>query len=250
MERVAVIPAAGRGSRLGFELPKPLVPINGRPMIAHVLQLYAPHADRAIVVVSPASRAGVIEAAGHSGVPVTVAVQERPTGMLDAILLARGELERLRPRRVLISWCDQVAMSPATVAAVVQAARAEPEPALVLPTCRSESPYVHLCRDDAGRIVDVLHRREGDAMPQAGESDAGVFDLSLHAFTGWLPEYAATPAIGARTGETNFVPFVAWAAARGTVVTIPCREPEEAVGINTPEELARIEAHLRARPKR
>ena len=84
-------------------------------------------------------------------------------------------------------------------------------------------------------------------MPEAGESDAGVFDLSLRCFREWLPQYAAAPAIGARTGERNFVPFVAWVARRGVVVSVPCREPEEAVGINTPEELAVIERHLRAR---
>jgi bifunctional UDP-N-acetylglucosamine pyrophosphorylase/glucosamine-1-phosphate N-acetyltransferase len=182
--------------------------------------------------------------------PVSLLVQEQPTGMLDAILLARGELARGRPRRTLITWCDQVAISPATVEAVVAAAAASPEPSLVMPTCRTEYPYVHLQRDSTGRIVHVLHRREGDEMPQSGESDAGVFDLSLEAFTEWLPAYAAAPSIGARTGERNFVPFVAAVAARGTLVTVPCTAPEEAIGINTPDELARLEAHLRGRGHR
>jgi CTP:molybdopterin cytidylyltransferase MocA len=84
-------------------------------------------------------------------------------------------------------------------------------------------------------------------MPDVGESDAGLFDLSLTAFSHELPAYAARPQIGARTGERNFVPFVAWMAERGPVTTVECSEPEEAVGINTPDELKRIEAHLRAR---
>jgi bifunctional UDP-N-acetylglucosamine pyrophosphorylase / glucosamine-1-phosphate N-acetyltransferase len=174
-------------------------------------------------------------------------IQERPTGMLDAILLARDEIEAARPRRVLITWCDQVAITGSTAAAVVRATAHSPEPSLVMPTCRGEHPYVHLRRDGDGRIVTVLHRREGDSMPPAGESDAGVFDLSLQAYLEWLPRYAEAPAIGARTGERNFVPFVAWVAARGSVVTIPCTEPEEAIGVNTPDDLARLEAHLRGR---
>jgi GTP:adenosylcobinamide-phosphate guanylyltransferase len=36
-------------------------------------------------------------------------------------------------------------------------------------------------------------------------------------------------------------------AERGPVATVECSEPEEAVGINTPDELKRIEEHLRAR---
>jgi GTP:adenosylcobinamide-phosphate guanylyltransferase len=36
-------------------------------------------------------------------------------------------------------------------------------------------------------------------------------------------------------------------AQRGPVATVDCSEPEEAVGVNTPDELRRIEAHLRTR---
>jgi bifunctional UDP-N-acetylglucosamine pyrophosphorylase/glucosamine-1-phosphate N-acetyltransferase len=250
VERVLVIPAAGAGSRLGANVPKLLVPVNGQPMIQHLLALYARDAERVVVIVAPAAFAGVSEAFGRATPPVSLVVQPEPTGMLDAILLARDEVELAQPRRVLITWCDQVAILPQTVAAVVAAGRGNPEPALVMPTCRGPHPYVHLDRDARGRIVRVLHRREGDEMPESGESDAGVFDLSADAYLAWLTEYAAAPEIGARTGERNFVPFVAWVAERGSVVTVPCSEPEEAVGINTPEELARLEAHLRGRQSR
>jgi CTP:molybdopterin cytidylyltransferase MocA len=245
VERVLLVPAAGTGSRLGGHLPKLLVPVNGRSMIAHLLDLYAPVIDRAVVVVSPAARAAAENALRHGPLPIEVLVQDSPTGMLDAILLARDRVQVARPRRVLITWCDQIAVSPATVAAVADAARRVPEPPLVLPTCLGEDPYVHLDRDVSGRIVNVRHRREGDDMPPLGESDAGVFDLSAASYLEWLPEYARAPAIGARTGERNFVPFVAWVAGRGAVVTVPCSLPEEAIGINTPAELQRIEAYLR-----
>jgi hypothetical protein len=52
---------------------------------------------------------------------------------------------------------------------------------------------------------------------------------------------------GSATGERNFLPFVAWAAARADVTTFPCVGPEEAIGINTPQELALVETYLRAR---
>ena len=242
-----LVPAAGTGSRLRADLPKLLVHVNGRSMIDHLLALYAPEVDRAVIVVSPAVRVAVENALRDGPLPIAIAVQDSPTGMLDAILLARNAVEVSLPGRVLITWCDQVAVSPQTVAAVAAAARRVPEPALVLPTWVGEEPYVHLDRDGSGRIVNVRHRREGDDMPASGESDAGVFDLSVAAYMDWLPEYARAPAIGARTGERNFVPFVAWVAGKGPVVTVPCRRPEEAVGINTPAELRRIEAHLRER---
>jgi bifunctional N-acetylglucosamine-1-phosphate-uridyltransferase/glucosamine-1-phosphate-acetyltransferase GlmU-like protein len=246
VDRVLLIPAAGTGSRLGGGVPKLLAPVNGRPMIAHVIDLYRHHVDRIVLVVAPDALAQVRTAlSAEPG--VVLVVQETPSGMLDAILLARSGVAAGTPRRVLISWCDQVAIAPATAGAVIAAAAAQPEPSIVMPVCRSADPYVHLVRDAAGTIVEVLHKREGDGMPPEGESDAGVFDLSREAYLEWLPQYATAPQIGARTGERNFVPFVAWAAARGAVVTIPCRDREEAVGINTPEDRVRIEQYLRRR---
>ena len=84
-------------------------------------------------------------------------------------------------------------------------------------------------------------------MPDVGDGDAGLFDLSLRAYLEWLPEYAASPAIGARTGERNFVPFIAVARRHGAVRTFPCLDRMEAVGVNTPEDLIQVEAYLRAR---
>ena len=52
---------------------------------------------------------------------------------------------------------------------------------------------------------------------------------------------------GRGTGERNFVPFVPWLAQRAEVVTFPCTDEREAVGINTPEELRMMEAWIGAR---
>jgi len=80
-----------------------------------------------------------------------------------------------------------------------------------------------------------------------GESDAGLFSLSLGAYLDLLPRFADTPGTGRSTGERNFLPFIPWAAAHGTVVTFPCEDPTEAVGVNTRDDLATVERTLRAR---
>lgn len=247
MNRLLIIPAAGRGSRLGLDLPKLLVPVNGRTMIDHLFALYAPVVDRAALVVHPDAAADVEVRVASAPFPVELFMQHEPTGMLDAILLARPAVERSTAERILITWCDQVAIHPGTVSQLEAAAAAPASPPLVMPTSVSPAPYVHIVRDAHGAITDVLHRREGDAMPEVGESDAGVFEMSREAYLDWLPQYAGAPQIGARTGERNFVPFVAWVARRGPVVTFPCTERGEEVGINTREDLALVERLLRAR---
>lgn len=245
VERLLVVPAAGLGSRLGGHVPKLLARAGGRSMLEHLLDLYLPVVERIVLVVHPAAREAVGLAIAGVSCPVAVAVQETPTGMLDAILLARPAVEAARPRRVWVTWCDQILIHPRTLRRLIEADAAEP--LLAMPTCVSASPYVHLARDAGGRIVRVLHRREGDPMPEAGESDAGLFSLSRPAYLDLLHAFAAEPGLGGATGERNFLPFIPWAETHGGVVTFPCFDPAEALGVNTPEDLAAAERTLRAR---
>src|SRR5439155_14418581 len=63
----AVVLAAGEGTRMRSERPKPLHRLCGRPMVLHVLHALAElDLDRAVVVV------------GHGGTRVTKAVAEQP----------------------------------------------------------------------------------------------------------------------------------------------------------------------------
>lgn len=247
--RTLVIPAAGMGSRLKSPLPKVLVPVLGRPMLDWLVDLYAPWVDRAIVVANPASRTLVSEHLATRALPASVMVQEQPTGMLDAILIARPLVEASATEQVWVTWCDQVGVHPATLARLAETEDANPGAAMVMPSCTRSEPYIHFQRNDAGRIVRVLQRREGDRMPAVGESDMGVFSLSRAAFVDDLHQFSTDVSLGEGTGERNFLPFIPWVAARGSVVTFPCTEPEESTGVNTPDELAFIERYLQTRTR-
>ena len=244
--RVLIVPAAGLGSRLQSPLPKLLVPVGGVPMIDRLLDLYAGHAGRTVIVSNPGARTQV-ESHVRARAGVDVAVQEQPTGMLDAITIGVDAARRLEPRSLWITWCDQVGVHPRTLEHLAEACERSPDTPLIMPTVRRLHPYIHLDRDREGRISRVLHRREGDAMPDAGESDMGVFALSADAAFDLLPRYAGEVVMGAGTGERNFLPFIPWVAQRAEVITFPSEEPEEAIGVNTPEELQTVEAYLRRR---
>ncbi len=247
MTRVLVIPAAGLGSRLGGPLPKVLVPVAGVPMIDRLLELYKHVVVRAALVLHPSFAAEVERHVKSAPVPVDCLVQREPTGMLDAIMLARDAVLKAKPFSVWVTWCDQAGVDPRTVARLARETARHPNAALVMPTVTGDTPYIHLERRD-GRIARVLHRREGDVMPSTGEGDMGLFALSLRAYRDLLPEYAAGVQAGAGTGERNFLPFIPWADARSEgVVTFPATDAREAIGVNTPADLARVEAYLRSR---
>jgi bifunctional N-acetylglucosamine-1-phosphate-uridyltransferase/glucosamine-1-phosphate-acetyltransferase GlmU-like protein len=216
-------------------------------MLDWLLDLYRGVVDCVIVVVHPSFAAQVRAHGETTGARLEYQVQETPTGMLDAILRATPAVVSSDASRILITWCDQVAIHPQTVEHLTTLSDTQPGAALVMPTARQSDPYIHLERDTTGRIVRVLHRREGDRLPPVGESDMGLFSLSRDAFLNDLASFAASAGTGGATGERNFLPFIPWIAARGEIVTFPGVDAIEAVGVNTPEELQRVEGYLAAR---
>lgn len=209
-------------------------------MLEHLLRLYESVADRVVIVAHPTVSARL------KG-PFEVVEQQARTGMLDAVLLGGEAVARHRPDEVWVTWGDQVGVLPATIARLAGAMTADPAPAAALPTVRRADPYIHFERSADGRMAGLLQRREGDTMPATGESDMGLFALTRETYERDLPAFARDARPGRDTGERNFVPFVPWLAGRARVVTIPCTDDREAIGINTPEDLRMMEEWLGSR---
>jgi bifunctional N-acetylglucosamine-1-phosphate-uridyltransferase/glucosamine-1-phosphate-acetyltransferase GlmU-like protein len=245
---VLIIPAAGAGSRLQSPTPKVLSPVNGRAMIEHLFDRYSRAVQRFVLVVHPSFEADVkrhVEQLAPS-LDVRYATQSEPTGMLDAIMLATDAAQEKPAARLWITWCDQIGVHPNTVAALDRMSRERADAHAILPTSRQVSPYIHLDRDAESRITRIRQRREGDEMPEIGESDMGLFSLSPDAYFNLLPQFGREATQSASTRERNFLPFLPWLVQRGhTVLTFASTDEREAIGINTPDDRRRLEAYLR-----
>jgi len=211
-------------------------------MLAWLGDLYAPYVQQVIVIASPEAAADIAACARELPTRARVVEQPLPTGMLDAVLIGCAALTEAPPERVWVTWCDQVAVHPDTARRL---AATEGDSDMTLPLVTRGAPYVHFDRDAQGRIVGVRQRREGDAMPENGESDMGVFSVSARTAFEELVRFAASATPAGATRERNFLPFIPWLAQRGTVQSFAAAHAMEAVGINTPEELAAVSAWLR-----
>jgi bifunctional N-acetylglucosamine-1-phosphate-uridyltransferase/glucosamine-1-phosphate-acetyltransferase GlmU-like protein len=240
----ALIPAAGRGSRLGFSRPKILYPVAGKMIVEWLLDFLLPNCQSIVFVLSPDGRAEV-EGELEKLIPgrYKTLVQEVPTGMGDAVDLGLSVVDT---PQVAIVWGDQVALRRSSVEACFRLQDGPLQPDLTCPTVLRANPYIHFERDVTGRIAGLRQKREGDAMPDEGESDTGFFCFRAAALRLLLRELrgAEGPA-GAATGEFNFLPAIPLAARRGTVVTPHLMTLEETVGINSTGDAALVEEFLR-----
>jgi bifunctional UDP-N-acetylglucosamine pyrophosphorylase/glucosamine-1-phosphate N-acetyltransferase len=239
----AIVPAAGRGTRLGADVPKVFVPLSPTATIWTALHdALAPLTDRIVLVLSPEGRAYAEKnratfSAG-SFAKTEIALQPKPLGMGDAIF---GAVDFWRDAdHVAIVWGDQVNLSRKTLEACLALHAARGGPQLTLPVVRQANPYVEYVFDGE-RLVKVRQSREGDACAPNGFSDVGVFLLSGgETLLAEWQRYRVATAGGSVTGEVNFLPFLAHLSvvARWPVNRYETSDPAESLGINTPEELA------------
>ena len=240
----AVIPAAGRGTRLGFSCPKILYPVGGRLILDWLLDFLVPNCASTVFVLSP-DGAGEVTAALEQRIPGRFAVvrQEIPTGMGDAVALA---LPQVKTRNAAVVWGDQVALRRPSVEACMRLHQGPLQPSITCPTVLRANPYIHFERDEAGRLVGLRQAREGDAMPRTGESDTGFFCFETAALRRLLDRLRVeSGGMGTATREFNLLPLIPLAAEWEVVLTPRVMRLEETVGVNTREDAAAVEAFLR-----
>jgi bifunctional UDP-N-acetylglucosamine pyrophosphorylase/glucosamine-1-phosphate N-acetyltransferase len=243
----AVVPAAGRGSRLGFDKPKILYTVAGQPIIDWLLRFLLPNCSRIVFVLSPDGGPVVEQYLAGRRLPgrYETAVQEVPTGMGDAVQIG---LSRVQTPLVCIVWGDQVALRSESVETCLRLQQGRLNPDITVPTVFRSDPYIHFERDENGRIRTLLQAREGDLMPPEGESDTGFFCFRTDVLRTLLAELRERPEqTGLSTGEFNLLPVIPLAARQGRMVLTPhIMTMEETVGINSPDDARRLESYLRS----
>ena len=251
-EPIAVVLAAGKGTRMGSDLPKVLHVAHGKPLVAWVLEALSSAGvhDRIVVVGHGADRVHAT-LARHAGVSYAVQRELRGTG--DAVAAA-GELIAQRiardppgGRRPVVVVCgDSPMLRPESVLHLLREWEAR-RASCLLGTAIAADPtgLGRIIRDEAGRFQRIVeHKDATDAERSIREVNMStyVFDAQdlLWALGRLRPDNAA--------GEYYITdcPGALLAAGR-TVDAVACLDDSELLSVNTPEQLAAVDAALKNR---
>ena len=243
---VAVVLAAGLGTRMRSSLPKVLHPLCGRPMLAYVLDAWESTADgalsvRPVIVYSPAVEA-IAAVFADRGTP---ALQAEPRGTGDAV---RAGLTAVPPdaTEILVLSGDVPLVTGADLEAVLEARRQD-DAAVALASVFAAEParLGRIVRGEFGTVERIVEAN--DASPDElanNEVNAGIYAFDA----GWLRRRIDALAPSAATGEVYLTDLVALAREDGRLVSAVAFEDDGRFdGINDRSQLAAAEWSLRVR---
>lgn len=243
----AVIPAAGSGTRLGYHRAKILYPLMGRPILDWLVDALEAVAQSYVFILSPNGRHEVEEHLQRR-IPgrYKIAIQETPTGMGDAVLLAEPLV--LTPY-ALVVWGDQVTINPHTLRVCATLHQQRAMATLTLPSLIRRNPYINLMRDKQERIVGVNQARENEIQGEFGENDCGLFLFTAQTLFRILgTARQKMTGIGDQTSEFNLLPILPnFEYGAESVCTVRIHDINETLGINTVEEGELVAKVLRER---
>ena len=236
---IAVILAAGRGTRMGLltaNVPKPLLALRGRPIIDHILTgLRAAGIDEAVVVTGYLAEQierhlGTGEALGMR---LSYRRQARPEGTARALLLARDAIEE---EPFLLSWGD-IVVEPEQYAVLLDEHRRAPCDAL-LSVNATDDPWqgAAVYVDEHWRVTRLVEK------PPRGSSQTPWNNAGIVVCTPLVLQYAQRLPASAR-GEYELPQAIAAMIADGREVrACPVRGFWSDLG--RPEDLAMAERAL------
>ena len=230
---VAIVLAAGLGTRMKSRRPKVLHELCGRPMLGYVLEAARAATDqRPLVVYSPPTEA-VRDVFAELA---DFALQDEPRGTADALTAGLTVLAA-DVAEVLVLYGDVPLLEAGLLEALLELRRRE-DAAIALVTVVTLDParLGRVVRDDDGRVERIVEAKDAtEDELEVDEINAGIYAIDV----AWLRRRIADLQPSATTGELYLTELVALARAdaRG-VSTIEVGDDGTLLGINDRAELA------------
>ena len=237
-----VILAAGEGKRMKSARPKVLLPLAGRPLLAHVLESARELRPEKIHIVF-GHRGEQLRAAfaGQGDLDWVHQAEQRGTG--HAMQLAIPAIPD--GARVLVLYGDVPLIRSETLQPLIDAPAA-----LAVLTAQPANPagYGRVIVDAGSRVHSIVEDK--DCSPDQRKIrtiNSGVIAADAMALRGWLGRLDNRNA----QGEFYLTDVFAFAAADGQpAIAVACDDADEIAGANDPSQLAQLERSYRQRRAR
>jgi UDP-N-acetylglucosamine diphosphorylase/glucosamine-1-phosphate N-acetyltransferase len=238
-ETIAVIIlAAGLGKRMRSPKAKVLHEIQGRPMLAYVIDVAREIAGGSVIVVVGNQAEAVRRAV--SGAAVRYAFQDRQLGTGHAVLCALPQLPD-DCEQVVVLCGDTPLLTEPTLKSLVQDHLAAGRDATLL-AVELEDPqgYGRVLLNDHQQVCGIIEEADASAGQRAIRLiNTGIYCVTRQFLSDALPNVTPDNA----QGEFYLTDIIRIGYESGRDIGVSYgAAPQEILGVNTPEDLARVEA--------
>ena len=243
---VAIILAAGKGTRMKGDLPKVVHPVGGRPMVCAVVDACREAGCGRVVVVVGYKQELVREAlSGWAG--VEFAVQDQQLGTGHAVLCAEDAVRRGAGGGETFVLCGDGPLIRAETLRTILKKHGSAHASATLATAVIEDPagYGRIVRDGAGRFVAIVeHKNATEEQRKIREVNPSYYCFAREDLFAALKKVKRNPA----SGEYYLTDTLELLLGEGKrVEVVPAVPPEDVLSINTPEDLAVVDRIYRGR---
>src|SRR6185369_4710328 len=241
-EPLAIILAAGKGKRMGSDLPKVLVPVCGRPMIRYVIDaVRAAGVKRIVVVVGYMTPLVKKELADQKDLQFVVQGEQLGTG--HAVKMCEKHLA-MHDGPVLILAGDSPMVQVSSLRSLLAEFSSKLR-ACLLGTGHKDNPtgLGRIVRDKDGEFSAIVEEKDATPKQRAiTEVNLSTYVFRPDALLSSLKQLKANN----KQGEYYLTDCPGVLKADGQRVDALCvLQPSEALSINTKEELAAVEAEMK-----
>lgn len=233
-----IILAAGKGTRMGSDLPKVLVPLNGKPMIHYLMEsvMAANPEFRPIVVVSPDNQEIISQAL--SNYQVNYAIQQQQLGTGHAVACAR-EFVDARAKNILVLYGDHPFLKTGSIKSFLELS---PTALTIMPTVLPDFSGWHhnffgwgrIVRNEVGEVEAIVELKDASEEEKLiTEVNPGFMCFNKD----WLFSNIDKLKDDNKAHEFYLTDMVKIAFNEQFKVHTIIIEPHEAMGINSPDEL-------------
>ncbi len=231
---VSIIPAGGIGSRLNYNKPKILYPLNGKSLLVWLHSKLDSFSKKIIVVTRPQFKDFIIDESKSKRVNVEVLTVDETQGTADTIFAAKNHVSL--DDNFLIIWSDQVGLKKESISKAISSYY-DSDADLLIPTILKSDPYIHLERDLDSKIISVRRKRTGDLLPTYGENDSGIFIIKGRLLFDSIKDMRSKYLENSNNSEFDFLSIIPYLSSKGfKVVTVPIITENETIGLNTLDE--------------